>query len=615
MNPTRVRLIAIALAVGALALAAPLASASAASPTAASDISNFRFDSFSAEYHIDVDSSGHATMRVVETLVAVFPDFDQNRGIIRAIPLNDGEYSLDIAMTSVTDEQGNPVYYERNDYDGFAEFSLGTDEFVHGRTTYVLEYTVNNPIRYFADSGGDEFYWDINGNGWQQEFGTVSAHVFLSDRLAAALTGNASCYLGYYGESDQCEVTRNDAGTEFQATVGPVGSYNTLTLAIGFDGGTVVQPTLPRDSWIVRIVPQVLLGIQGLLAIMAIAIRSFIWRDARGRGTIIAEYTPPGDSDLLLDANLIGRVPSGLPAQLVDFAVRGMIRIIDTDPGSTVPSASNRFSIELVTAEGASSRELKVLVMLFGVSLTTGKRVTPGTLSASIGASLYGLPASTAAHAISAGFRAEPKSDAGKILGRAAFWVVAAFVPVWIWAAVFDVLEANVVVPALVTGALWIAVPIILVKPKLLTRKGAEAKEYLLGLKQYLTIAEEDRMRVLQSPEGALRVDVTDRDAVVKLNERLLPYAVLWGVEDRWVDELRSQYAGQSPAWLEGDGLSGSMLRTFSSVTNASVRPIVTSSSSGGSSWSSSGGSSFSSGSSGGGFSGGGGGGGGGGGR
>jgi len=159
-------------------------------------------------------------------------------------------------------------------------------------------------------------------------------------------------------------------------------------------------------------------------------------------------------------------------------------------------------------------------------------------------------------------------------------------------------------------------VPIILLKPKLLTRKGAEAKEYLLGLREYLTIAEEDRMRVLQSPQGALRVDVTDKDAVVKLNERLLPYAVLWGVEDRWADELRVQYDGRTPDWLDGASLSGSMLRSFASATTSSVRPIVSSSSSsGGSSWSSSGGSSFSSGSSGGGFSGGGGGGGGGGGR
>ncbi|HOT33070.1 MAG TPA: DUF2207 domain-containing protein, partial [Rhodoglobus sp.] len=184
MNLTRMRTLGAALVAAALAFAGPAISADAVAPSALSDVSDFDFESFSAEYHLDTDGSGRATMRVVETLVARFPDFDQNRGIIRAIPLKDGEYPLDVTMMSVTDAQGAPVYYERNDYDGFAEFALGTDEFVHGRTTYVLEYTINNPIRHFADSGGDEFYWDINGNGWQQQFDTVSAKVFLSPKLA-----------------------------------------------------------------------------------------------------------------------------------------------------------------------------------------------------------------------------------------------------------------------------------------------------------------------------------------------------------------------------------------------------------------------------------------------
>ncbi len=587
----------------------------AAMPTATADVSDFSFESFSADYFLDLDASGQATLRVVETLVARFPDFDQNRGIIRALPLTYGEYPLEPSMISVTDGQGNPVYYERGDYNGFAEFALGTDEYVQGRTVYVLEYTMKNPIRNFSDAGVDEFYWDINGTGWGQSFDSVSARVFLSDRLASALTGNASCYIGYYGDVDACEISSNSDGTRFEAAVGPLGSYQTLTVAIGFEGGTVVQPQLPRDSWIVQIAPKVLLGIQGLIVAIAIAVRTFLWRNARGRGTIIAEYTPPGDSDLLLDANIVGRPASGLPALFVDFAVRGIIRIIDTDPGDSIGNDRQRFSLEFVSNGDASARETAVLKALFGKGADPGKRVNPGSISASTGASLYGLAASTSSYAISHGLRAEQTSAASKHLGRAAFWTLAAFVPVWIWASFADVLDGSVVIPALGAVALWIAVPIILIKPKLLTRKGAEAKEYLLGIREYLTIAEADRMRVLQSPEGAERVDATDVDAVVKLNERLLPYAVLWGVEDLWVAELSARYGNNTPEWLEGASFSSGMLRSFEAASTSSVRPIVTASSSSGSSWSSSGGSSFSSGSSGGGFSGGGGGGGGGGGR
>jgi uncharacterized membrane protein YgcG len=595
------------------AVVAILALGGAAPATAAtSDVSDFDFESFSGEYVLDIDSAGHSTMRVVETIVARFPDIDQNRGIIRAIPLRDGEVPLDLEMQSVTDENGDAVYFERNDYEGFAEFALGTDEFVHGEVTYVLEYTMKNTIRHFADSGGDEFYWDINGDGWQQSFDTVSASVVLSDDLNDALTGDAACFLGYYGEVGQCELTPTDDGYEVE--IGPVGPYNTLTVAIGFDGGTVVAPELPRDSWIVQLAPKVLLGLAALLVLLAIVLRVMLWRDAPGRGTIIAQFEPPEDRSLLLDANLIGREGSALSAQMVDLAVRGLVNVIDTKPGEAVTNDKTRFELALITADGATGQELRLLVLLFGVSLTPGKRINPGSLDASSGASLYGMPATTAALAVSEGYRAEPKGQWPKTLARIGFVLVLAFIPIWIWAAIFDVLNGNVVGPAFATIALSIAVPIILIKPKRLTQKGAEAKEYLLGIREYLTVAEEDRMRMLQSPEGALRINPNDKGAIVKLNERLLGYAVLWGVEDQWAEKLRADYEGQVPSWLSGDSFDSSTLRSFTWASTSSVRPIV-SSSSGGGSWSSSGGSSSSSGSSGGGFSGGGGGGGGGGGR
>lgn len=598
----------ILAAVVALLSLGGIAPASAAS----ADVSDFDFESFSGQYFLDIDDSGHATTRVIETIVARFPEFDQNRGIIRAIPLKDGDYPLDVTMLSVTDENGDEVYFERDDYDGFAEFALGTDEFVHGRVTYVLEYTMKNTIRHFDDPGDDEFYWDINGNGWQQSFDTVSADIVLSPKLASALTGNAECFLGYYGEVGDCELTRTDDG--FGVEVGPVGPYNTLTVAIGFDGGTVVQPDLPRDSWIVQVAPKVLLALAALLVLLSVVLRIALWRDAPGRGTIIAQFEPPEDESMLVSANLIGRPSSGLSAQLVDFAVRGLINVIDTRPGEHIGTDSTRFEIELVTADGASGDELRVLVLMFGVALTPGKRVNPGTLDASTGASLYGLPASVASRTIQEGYRAQPKGTWSRWFGRIALWLVLAFIPIWIWSAIFDVVTGDVVGPSFGVIVLAIAVPIILVKPKKLTRKGAEARDYLLGIREYLTVAEEERMRMLQSPEGALRVNVNDRGAVVKLNERLLGYAVLWGVEDQWVEKLRADYAGQTPTWIQGESFSTSMLRSFTTASTSSVRPIVTSSSGGGS-WSSSGGSSFSSGSSGGGFSGGGGGGGGGGGR
>jgi uncharacterized membrane protein YgcG len=602
VKPLRVLLAVVVAAV--LIPIAPMAAAAA--PT---DVDDFSFESFEGEYYLDIDDSGRSTLRVVETIVALFPSFDQNRGIIRAIPTHYGEVPLGLSVTSVTDEAGDPVYYERYDYGGFAELALGTDEFVQGRTTYVIEYTMRDVVRNFPDSGDDEFYWDINGDGWAQEWGSVSASIHLSPAFQGALTGDAACFLGVYGEVGDCELLLE--GDTFAASVSEVGPYNTLTVAIGFDGGTVTQPTLPRESWIVTVAPMVLLGLAGFWVLLSILIRILVWRDASGRGTIIAQFEPPAGSDLLLDAELLARRTAGLPSMLIDFAVRGILKVIDTEPGSASTSKL-RFQLELLSADGVTPREKRILVALFDKGLKPGTRVNPGALKSAQGASLYGMTASTSAHALSEGLRARPGEQLPRVLRWLAFATLLAFVPIWVWASINDVLEENVVLPAVGAGLLWLMTSSLLVRPALLTRAGAEAKEHLLGLREYLTVAEEARLRMLQSPEGAMRVNATDTDAVVKLNERLLPYAVLWGVEDQWVEVLRAAHV--SPEWVEGADVTAGMLQSFRVAAVSSVRPVVTSSSGSGS-WSSSGGSSFSSGSSGGGFSGGGGGGGGGGGR
>ena len=611
MKPAR---IGAAVAALSLVLVGPAAAASAA-PLAHQDTSDFSFESFDAQYYLDQDDSGHATTRVVETLVADFPDYDQNRGIIRALPLTDQDYDLDVHMVSITDENGTAVPYERDDYDGFAEFALGTDDFVHGRTTYVIEYTMANTIRNFSDTADDEFYWDVNGTGWAQSFGKVSVAVHVGAKLAAALSGNASCYAGGYGDTTECDIVRS--GDDYAASATDLGPYSTLTVSIGFANHTVAQPQLPRDSWIVTLAPKLLLGLEALLVALAAVIRGFFWRDARGRGIIVAQYEPPQEGDLLLDANIVGRQDSGLQAQLVDFAVRGIIKVIDREPHGAAGMGKSRFAIELVSTGAAKTRELKVLEILFGKDLKPGKQVTPGKLSASIGASLYGLPAKTAAEALKEGYRAEVKAHTPKWLLRVSVFTILAFLAATVWGFVNDVLSGAVIWPLLGAIGLAVVLGVVLTKPKLLTEQGADARDYLLGMREYLTIAEEARLRVLQSPDGAQRIDVTDTQAVVKLNERLLGYAVLWGVEDKWAEHLRAAYPeGTSPDWFEGASFNASVLNSFTRTSVSSVRPIVaTSTSGGGGSWSSSGGSSFSGGSSGGGFSGGGGGGGGGGGR
>ena len=124
-------------------------------------------------------------------------------------------------------------------------------------------------------------------------------------------------------------------------------------------------------------------------------------------------------------------------------------------------------------------------------------------------------------------------------------------------------------------------------------------------------MAEADRLKLLQSVDGA----DTSPEGIVKLYEKLLPYAAVFGLEESWMNEMKKYCEVQElsePDYL----MNGIIISDLSrSLRNAAS---VAESSSHYSSSSISGGGGFSSGSSGGGgggFSGGGGGGGGGGGR
>jgi uncharacterized membrane protein YgcG len=140
-----------------------------------------------------------------------------------------------------------------------------------------------------------------------------------------------------------------------------------------------------------------------------------------------------------------------------------------------------------------------------------------------------------------------------------------------------------------------------------LTRSGAETLEYLQGVREFIRVAEADRLRMLQSYSGAERRTDGSADVIV-LYERLLPYAMLFGMEKEWGTVLEDAYAsqGRTASWI-GDPSTpfvGAQLAAFTASSNAAASysaPSAGSSSSAGGSF----GGGFSGGGGGGGFSGG----------
>ncbi|WP_312677968.1 DUF2207 domain-containing protein, partial [Microbacterium sp.] len=333
----------VGLMFGALllgAVATPVAvSASAAAPAAASvdaavatDVDDFVFAAMTADYTLTRAEDGTSRLRVVERLDAVFPEADQNRGIRRAIPDTYQSQPLRPQLVSVTDGDGTPRPAEVEDVDG--EFSVVSraDDYLQGPQTFVITYTLEN-VTWDFDDTGLEFQWDVNGVDWAQPFGSVTARLHLAPGLAAQLTGNMACYQGVQGSRDACgEITQTqdaDGDTVITAEATGIQPYETLTMAVGFvpetfatfDTGYFAGPL----GWVQAVAGVGAIG-AGALAVRA---RRRQLADEPGRPTIIAEYEPPRVVDALESAVLLGATTKAIPAEVLEQAVVGSIRIVE----------------------------------------------------------------------------------------------------------------------------------------------------------------------------------------------------------------------------------------------------------------------------------------------
>ncbi|MDF0514853.1 DUF2207 domain-containing protein [Agromyces sp. H3Y2-19a] len=569
-------------------------------------VDDFTFSSFDAVYELSLDAEGRSMLGTTETLVAEFPEFDQNRGIRRAIPLDYDGHPTDLVIESVTDGTGTPRAFEtETDEDGeFLLVTIRADDFVHGRQTYVIDYRQRSVTHVPDDAAIDEFYWDVNGTGWAQPFGVVRAELRFGGALADGFTGAVACYRGWSGSSTPCDGITTDEGADGETVVvaqaASIGPYENLTIAAGFRAGTVV----PRDDAFWSSPAAVGGGIAALVAVgaalAALIARLTRWRDHPGRGTIVAQYEPPEGVSAFVSADLVGQPGKGVTSTILERAVAGEVRIVET--------GRRRYAVEYVGGTTRADEHASAVTRaLFGSPPARGAVRDLKSRDTVLGRRLLAIRQRVTKGVVAAGLRRRPDRGLRVLLGLIA--VVAAALSVVLGIVALEGVmggawPAICFVVALAASLMTLGL-VIDVRP--LTEHGRELRDHLEGLRLYIRLAEADRLRVLQSPSGALRVDATDQRAVLKLNERLLPYAVLFGLERDWSRELAVLYEreGSAPEWYSGRG-------GFNAAWFAAGVSSFSSASS--SSWSGSSSSSSSSGSGGGGSSGGGGGGGGGGG-
>jgi len=605
----------------------------------------FYFKDFTADYYLSKAADGTSRLRVYETLTAVFPETGStNHGITRVIPYtNQNGKNLTMARDDLLEinawQNGKEVRpYKVEGGDGFFTVYLGdADTIVSGEQVYELEYEFVNVITEFTEKGKtwQELYWDTNGNDWSQKFDNVTARVYFDDDgewdVRENFTGESWCYVGRYGESGsgRCKTQEFDGGVQFSAQ--NLRSGENLTFVLDFAADSFVVPGPVKDYHLVIVAGIVLLVfIAELVGIFVLLRLSAAKRHYYKNLFVKPEYTPPkGFTVAEMGMNYLksSRLGSTKVATLMELATSHRIEIIKRGP------KSGKWAIRIksldLTAEQVAM--LKIMqgntnALTVGQEIELKKRTANSTLI-KLGQDFErftrealerkGLSEPGSANA------GHKKKDAPKAKNPAGWLIVAA--SIWFIAGIFgmifvmadtpsyrEVVGESFLIPIIIVTFMATFVIALIVGGHLslyftTTETGLEYSRYLDGLKEYMKLAEKERLEFLQSVKGA----DTSHQGVVKLYEKLLPYAVLFRLEKSWLKELSRYYEFDdvsAPTWYVGVGVFNAhefstAMTQASSFMNAATTHSTTSNSSSG----------FSGGG-GGGFSGGGGGGGGGGG-
>ena len=548
-------------------------------------------------------------------VAAVTVDFDfdfgddPGHGPYLTLPTRQGyDETRDRAFTysgvSVSSSSGAPADLHREESDGWLTLRIGDEDVddVSGVQTYRLTYSVRglvNPAN--EQHSGDELYWNVIGEGWEIPIGDVSATV-----TGPADVQGAVCFAGPSGSTTACTSAdaQGPTATFTQDLLGPGEPFTTVT---GWAGGTFagVEPILvdrpdPAAVW----TPASPLG--GVAALLALGGSAFAVRQVRRTGRdraylgltpglrpvtgqevgsgyrdkrtpVSVQFTPPqdvrpGELGTLVDEKAD---PVDVTATLIDLAVRGYLRIEEV-PRSNPKKKPKDWTLVRLRLPDSSllEYETRLLADIFDARSEMRLSDLKETFASSMGTvqdALYDQVTRLG------WFRSNPKSVRGRWTAAGIALIVAAGVVLAVAIGVGDSeLSTSAQGLALVPFAIGLVGVVVLVCAKhapARTEDGTAVLAQALGFRTYLTTAEADQIRFEEGQD---------------VFSRYLPYAIVFGVADRWArvfSELAAQgRAVAAPGWYVGyydplpgvfwaSGFASSMDRFQSVATESLTAP------------------------------------------
>ena len=520
--------------------------------TAFADVNDFVVKKFEADYYLSKDSENRSILKVVEEITVEFPDFDQNHGIERALPKKyQGHNSLQDDMKITRNGESELVSSKTEN--GNVVFRIGkVDEYVHGEQKYRLEYSYRDVIRddlKTENSNAKEqfFVWNTNGTQWRQNFRNLIARVHIPKELSSEYTG-LSCYFGEEGSKEKCPTAKKSEESDgsitltFGASSLSVGQNVTFSIALKPD--TFVGYQEPFWVKCIGFLLWIVSAIEVAITIYLIHLSLTRFRSAKTGDPIVPQYLPPNDISLFESAVLTKANSKVIAAMIIKMAINGNIKIIERD-NKGVFSRGKEYILQKINNNGLTDNESITFNKIFKGNKTEVK-------ISSLRTDFFNDFSYYAEKVMKDDrfYSSISRTDVGIILLLSMLVLLGVLYTTGAFEGMMDRYIGSLAILAILSIVNTVY-SMILLSLHPLNMSGAKYKDYLDGLKLYMKLAEADRIKILQSMKGAERLEEIG-ESRVKLYERLLPYAILFGIEKSWLHVLSIEYGNAAPGWYDG---------------------------------------------------------------
>jgi Predicted membrane protein (DUF2207) len=580
----------------------------------------------------DVEVARNGDLNVTETIRVEAEGNQIRHGIFRDFPTRytrpDGSrVVVGFHVQSVTRDGASEAWTTESIANG-VRVRIGQADVTlrNGPHQYVISYRTDRQIGFFADY--DELYWNVTGNGWPFAIDSAEARITLPDRVPLR---QPAFYTGPQGAQgrDAAIVEQTDGHIVFRTTR-PLPPMNGLTVAAAWQKGVIDPPTSSQQAswWLADNLPGVVAA--GGLGLV-LAFYGFAWfnvgRDPL-RGTIIPLFGPPNDlsAAAVRFVERMGFDQRCFTAAIVDLGVHGHIRLTQDgkqiehcEGGKPIKAPEQALAGKLFATapalllEQANYKpigEARTALQQGLAAAYDGTLFTDNFLWSGVGVFLSVLLMAAVLVAMVQTYDQDRLAQlliatllpvlpilggafmirAGRQRAFGGTWLVvlgAILIAVFVFgglvvmaanaASILDVMPAiaaYIVTPLGFLGFHWLQAP---------TQVGRKIMDQIEGFRQYLGVAEEDRLDALNPP-----------DKTPELFERFLPYAIALDVENRWAKRfaavLAAAGATAGATWYSGSqrwsndpvGFANHLGGALSSTIASAASPPGSSSGSGG---------------------------------